>query len=177
MSPLWSLVFVILGGFVSAGTAYFLEKVRRRHQRRDKLDDARREALERTLAWIDPMERALVGAEAEIYGLLNGAHDEHEFRKRYPDLISDLKALDLSPHHRLVLDTDPYDSGYRISKALEELKYEALDQWEKTRYPVHAPSLNVTEARYGATLRVRQLREQVQELRQQLSAQYRKTCE
>lgn len=44
MSPWWSLVGVVLRGFVAAGRAFLLEELRRRHQRRDKRDDIKREA-------------------------------------------------------------------------------------------------------------------------------------
>lgn len=78
---LWwsSLIAVVVGGLISAGTNFFLEQVRSRRSRLDKRNDAKRDALRRALAWIDPMERALNGAETEVYGLLNGATTEEEF--------------------------------------------------------------------------------------------------
>lgn len=81
------------------------------------------------------MKSALNTAEITIYALLNGAYDDHEFHNRYPNLISGLNGLDLSAHHRLVLDADPYAGGYQIINAIENLKREALDLWEKNEVP------------------------------------------
>lgn len=121
------------------------------------------------------MQSALNGAEVEIYGLLSGRFDDHEFRKRYPDLTSDLAKLDLALDQRLVLDTDPYPPGNRILLDLRNLKHEAIGWWEKTRYPEDRPSLSVIDANYECSMRVKQLRQQVEALRQALAQEHRKT--
>jgi hypothetical protein len=137
MTAWWSLIGVVAGGFIAAGTAFLLEEVRRRHQRRDKRDDIKREALRRALAWIDPMEKALTAAEVEIYALLHGRIDEEEFRQRYPN----------------------------------------LDRWEKTRYPQPSPTLSIVDASYQCSLTIEGIRQRIDELRQQLSKEYRATLD
>jgi hypothetical protein len=178
MVPWWSsLVGVILGGLLGGWIGYLLERLRRRQRRLDKLDDARREALRCALAWIDPMEAALISAEVEIYALLNGTHDVEEFKKRYPDLASELTKVDLSGDQRLVLAADPYPPGNAIRRAVESLKYEAIQWWSKTNFPIGTSSLSVVDARYKCTVRVKQLRQQIEALRQRLAEDYRKTYE
>jgi len=178
MNPWWSsIVGVVVGGVLAAGTAYFLEELRRRHQRRDKRDDERREALRKALAWIDPMEKALTAAEVEIYALLRGTVDEQQFRQGYPNLISALATLDLSLDQRLVLDDDPYPFGNGIRQAIEDLRQMALDRWEKTRYPQPSPALSIVDASYECSLIVEGIRQRVDELRQQLSKEYRATLD
>ena len=152
-----------------------LEQRRWRQQRQDKLDEARRPALERALAWLDPMDEALNTAETEMYMLLNGDQDDQQFRARYPNLLSELRRLDLSPEQRLLLTTDPYPMGNRIRAAIEHLKHEAVDLWGKTRYPIHSPSMSVVDARLEGTARVLALRKEVDALRQALSDDHRKT--
>ncbi|MGI9068570.1 MAG: hypothetical protein ACR2HX_19480 [Pyrinomonadaceae bacterium] len=129
------------------------------------------------LAWIDPMENALNAAEIEVYGLLNGAHDDYQFRARYPDLISTLKQFDLSPDKRLILDGDPYPVGHNIRLALEKLKNDAIDWHGQTEFPVDSPVMTVVDARYACTTRVKEIREIVEGLRRILSEQYKKTYE
>jgi len=177
MGPWWSLVGVVIGGFIAAGTAFLLEELRRRHQRRDKRDDIRREALRRALAWIDPMEKALTAAEVEIYALLHGTINEQKFRQRYPNLISELAELDLSLDQRLVLDEDPYPFGNGIRQAVEDLKQLAIDRLEKTRYPQPSPTLSIVDASYECSLTIEGIRQRIDELRQQLSKEYRATLD
>ncbi len=150
MSTWWSLVGVVVGGFIAAGTAFLLEELRRRHQRRDKRDDIKREALRRALAWIDPMEKTLTAAEVEIYALLHNRNDEQEFRQRFPNLISELAELDLSLDQRLVLDDDPYPFGNGIRQSVEDLKQMAIDRAEKTKYPLPSPALSILMRRTSA---------------------------
>lgn len=178
MSPWWSsVVGVVVGGLLTAGTAYLLEQLRRRHLRRDKRDDARREALRRALAWIDPMVRALTTAEIEIYALLHGTIDEQRFCQRYPNLISELAEFDLSLDQRLVLDDDPYTLGNGIRQAVEDLKQQALNRWEKTQYPQGSPTLSTVDASYECSLVIEGIRQRVDALRQQLSKEYRATLD
>jgi hypothetical protein len=166
-----------MGGLLSAGTAYSLERVRRRNQRRDKLDDARREALARALAWIDPMEKAINGAEIEIYALLHSRKNDDEFRQAFPNLLSDLARLDLSLQHRLVLDFDPYPLGNDIRQAFEELKQHSLSRWEKTQYPQDSPVLSISDASYECSLAIEGIRERIDALRRQLAKEYKNTYE
>ena len=121
------------------------------------------------------MERALNSGEIEVYGLLNGATTEQEFRSRFPDLVSELKQFDLSPDQRLVLDIDPYPQGNQVRQALERVKYDANDNWGKTRLPKHSPSLSLVDARYQCSQTVEILRQQVDALRRQLAEEYKKT--
>ena len=177
MSPWWSLVGVVIGGFIATGTAFLLEEFRRHHQRREKRDDIKREALRRALAWIDPMEKALTAAEVEIYALLHGRIDEELFRQRYPNLISELAEFDLSLDQRLILDDDPYPLGNGIRQAVEDLKQLAIDRWEQTRYPEGSPMLSVIDASYECSNTVEGIRDRIDELRQQLAKEYRATLD
>jgi hypothetical protein len=177
MSPWLSLVGVVIGGFIAAGTAFLLEEFRRRHQRREKRDDIKREALRRALAWIDPMEKALTAAEVETYALLQSKIDEQEFRQRYPNLVSELAEFDLSLDQRLILDDDPYPLGNGIRKAVEDLRQLAIERWEQTRYPKSSPTLSVVDASYECSMTVEAIRERIDELRQQLAKQYRATLD
>jgi hypothetical protein len=176
MTAWWvPLISLVAGSLLSTATSYFLDRVRRRQQRRDKLDEAKRAALAQALAWIDPMERVLTAAEIEIYGVLNGARDDDEFRKHFPNLLVDLKKYDLSMDQRLVLEGDPYPIGNHICKAVEDLKHQAIDWWSTTTYKEGGASQGAIEARYATTQRVKELRQQVDSLRRQLADEYRKT--
>jgi hypothetical protein len=123
------------------------------------------------------MEGAINTAESEIYALLNGRQNEQEFRRRYPNLVSDLTSLDLSLDQRLVLASDPYLLGMAILRAVKDLKQEGLEWRGKTRYPEGKPSMSVMAANDQCAMRVKQLKQQVEALRRRLGEEYRKTYE
>ncbi|HBB89498.1 MAG TPA: hypothetical protein DC047_17985 [Blastocatellia bacterium] len=123
------------------------------------------------------MERALTAAEIEIYALLHGTIDEQQFRQRYPNLVSDLAEFELSLDQRLVLEEDPYPLGNGIRQAVEDLKQQALNRWEKTQYPQGSPALSIVDASYECSLVIEGIRQRVDTLRQQLSTEYRTTLD
>ena len=82
---------------------------------------------------------------------------------------------DLPAYQRLglLLPTDSYKLGQEINRGLENLKYKALDLWEKTLYPIDA--LSRTDAREECTKHVLALRTQIDALRATLERAYEKT--
>lgn len=161
MTPWWgSLLFVIVGAFLSASTAYVLQRARTRQERRDKRNDERREALASALAWIEPLDQALMGAELEIYQLLSGEHSPDEFHAKYDGyLLPSISHLELSADMRLVLDTDPYPllSGIRLKIA--RLRFDSFEVWHDTRRARgESRPLSIEEAREKCTIRVQELR-------------------
>lgn len=183
MTPWWSpFVGVIIGGLLSWWVAYFVERQRRLQSRRDKLDEARRAAIEAAFTWLDPMYSALMLAESEAYVLLNpGDEDEKEqrFRRDYPKLLKTLVKLDLPPHKRsgLLLPQNTYVNGQRIRKAVDDLKYQALDLWGQTQYPIGAPALSIADAREKCSESALEIKALIDSLRASLEQAYQKTYE
>jgi predicted component of type VI protein secretion system len=183
MTPWWSsLVGVVIGGLLSWCGAYFVERKRRIHSREDKLHEARREAIVAASAWLDPMYSALMLAESETFVLLNpGDEDEKEqrFLQSYPNLLNTLVRLDLPPHKRsdLLLPENTYLAGQRIRKALEDLKYQAIDLWGQTLYPIHAPAISRSDARVKCSESALIIKAQIDSLRASLEQAYRATYE
>jgi hypothetical protein len=177
-SWLGSLALLVIGAFVGV----LVERLRWKRSRRDKLDEAKQRAIVAALAWLDPMYSALISAESQMYALLKdegqvGGISDEQFRETYPDLLRALVKLDLSPEHRLLVPSGTYEQGHRIQRAFDELQYETLDLWEKTRYPLHSPVLNAVDARLQSTERISALRKQVDDLRKRLETAYQKTYE
>jgi hypothetical protein len=171
-----SLALLVIGAVVGM----LVERHRWKRSRRDKLDEAKQRAIVAALAWIDPMYSALMSAESQMYALLKdegqiGGISDQEFRQTYPDLLRALVKLDLSPEHRLLVPSDTYERGNRIQHAFDQLKYETLDLWEKTRYPLHSPVLNTVDARLQSSQRISALRKHVDDLRKDLESAYQKT--
>jgi len=183
MAPWWSpYIGVIIGGLLSWWVAYFVERQKRRQSRRDELDKARREAIEGAFAWLDPMISAVMLAESEVYVLLNpGDPDEQEerFRRNYPNLLTSLVALDLPPHKRsgLLLPQNTYATGQHIRQALDDLRYQALDLWAQTQYPIHAPALSRAKARERCSESALAIKAQIDSLRAALEQAYEATYE
>ena len=103
--------------------------------------------------------------------------EDDTFRERYPDLIPTLSKLDLSPENRLLVPSGTYERGFRIARTLDDLKQEALQLWEQTKYPMHAPSLSSVDARLRCTEMVGALRKEVDALREGLERAYQRTYE
>jgi hypothetical protein len=121
------LLGVVVGGFVTFLVSHNIEHQRWQQQKRDKRAEDKREAIAGALAWLDPMDRALIRAEGKVFALLHGNENEEHFRATFSYLLSELKKLDIPAEHRLLLPGDPYLDGNRIINSFENLKHEAID--------------------------------------------------
>ncbi|SRR6266851_1483059 len=174
-SWLTSLLSLIVAALLGGLATHFFERQRWQRSRQDKFDEARRQAIEAALTWLDPITSAVGGAESCAFQLLSGTKDEQQFRQSYPRLLTQLAKLDIPPHQRLLLPSGTYEAGILIERALDNFKSDALTLWEKTRYPMNAPSLNVSDARGQCQEKILVLREQVHSMRLRLAVEYRRT--
>ena len=176
MAPWWAaLIGVIIGGALSGFTAYFVELQRWRRTRRDKLDEAKKEAIEAAFAWLEPMYKAVRTAEGQAFRLLNPGGDDDGFRRDYPDLLSTLAKLDIPIQKRLLLPEATYHAGNEIVRNVEAFQYEALDLWERTKF--YDPPLDDVDARQKCAERALAMRKQIEELQRTLEKAYQSTFE
>src|SRR5688500_6850587 len=109
---LGSLALVVIGTLIGM----IVERLRWKRSRRDKLDEARRQAIVAALAWSDPMYSALMTAESQMFALLRdfgkAELEDEAFRERYPDLIPTLSKLDLTLENRLLVPSGTYERGF-----------------------------------------------------------------
>ncbi len=81
-----------------------------------------------------------------------------------------------SADRRLVLDGDPYPLLSGIRHNIARLKFDSFEVWHDTRRSKgEARALSIEEAREKCTIRVQELRREVEALRRRLFEDYRKT--
>ena len=116
LEKLWPLLAplmgVIIGGLITYFVTTSVERQKWSQQKRDKLDDARRQAIVAALGWLEPIDSAMGKAEMHVYKLLHGNEDEEEFRRSYPDLLSVLAKLDVTPEQYFLLPDHLYPMGH-----------------------------------------------------------------
>jgi hypothetical protein len=108
------LLGAIVGGLISIVATQMLELRRRRHERREKLDSLRREALAGALEWVEPMRQAHTRASSLVVVALHGNVDDERLFTDWPYLLGDLVKKDLPGNQRAVLPDDVYARGHRI---------------------------------------------------------------
>jgi len=116
------LLGAIVGGLISIVATQMLEHRRRRHERREKLDALRREALSGALEWVEPMRQAHARASSLVVAALHGNVDDERLLTDWPYLLGDLVKKDLSGSQRAVLPDDAYARGHRIVRELDSLR-------------------------------------------------------
>ena len=116
------LISVVIGGLITYLTTHAMENRKWQHQRRDKMQEQRREAISRVLDdWIDPIHSALTEASLLASGYIRKTISEDVFRKKWPDLLSELAKRDLPRTLIVLLPTDAYELSHQITSKLEEL--------------------------------------------------------
>ena len=119
---IFPLIGVMVGGAVTYVVTTASERVRRQHEKADRLVDAKRQGLIFALRWLDPMESAATTAGLMATSGLRGEFDHTEFMKKWPYLLGDLEEHDIPIELRVLLPNSLYHKGHRIVRAMEELK-------------------------------------------------------
>jgi hypothetical protein len=123
------------------------------------------------------MQSAVMQAESATFQLINQNIDDHEFRQKYPNILSVLAKLDVSPEHELLLPPDVYPTGNQIIRDFEKLKYNAIELRGKSEYPLHSPEITVIDARLKCAEEAKNLRGKIEAFHERLSTVYRQTFE
>jgi hypothetical protein len=122
LAGLLSLLGVVVGGLITFLTGQVQERRRHRHERREKLDALRREALSAALEWIEPMREAHIQASSLISAALHGgyADGEENILSKWPSLLDALAEQDLPGHQRAVLPRGLEASAWRRTQTSEQ---------------------------------------------------------
>lgn len=121
-----SLAGVLVGGLVTYLATRTIETQRWGQEKKNRLATAKREAIGRALAWLDPMDRALTSANLMVSSLLQFTLEYEEFYLRFPHLIADLAKMDLPADLRLLLPPRVYAEGHQIVRAFDEVHTQAI---------------------------------------------------
>jgi hypothetical protein len=116
------LVSVVIGGLITYLTTRAIENRKWEQQKKDKLQEQRREAIGLALEWIAPIESAVTRASLLTSSFIKKTISEDEFRSRWPDLISVLARKDIPVRLSVLLPPNTYERGIQITMQLEELQ-------------------------------------------------------
>lgn len=117
-----TLLAVIVGGLLTSTTTFFIERQKWKRERRNKLDELRRDAVAAALKWISPMRSAEYTASALVMAALQGDFEHERFMVDYPNLVVELAKSDLTGVQRASLPPDFYARGHEIIRDLEKLR-------------------------------------------------------
>lgn len=182
MDHLWTLLGIVLSSVLGFLVGTVIERQKWRNQRREKLDEAKRQAIVAAMAWVDPIEALLIQAESKVFSLLQGRIDEHDFLVSFPDVLTQLASMDLSPEQRTLLPKDIYYSGHKIHRGLESIKVDALHAASRMRLENesgellnHSQTVAWANDLQHAANQLSSLRTEAATFRNRLSDEYRKT--
>ena len=120
---LGTLLAVIVGGLLTSITTFIIERQKWKRERKNKLDELKREACGAALEWIGPMRNAEFIASSLVMNALQGEFEHEGFLSDYPYLAGELEKSDLSGVQRASLPHDFYSRGHRIVRDLDKLRY------------------------------------------------------
>ncbi|AZT83278.1 hypothetical protein EHN06_06790 [Marinobacter sp. NP-4(2019)] len=120
---LGTLLAVIVGGLLTSITTFFIERQKWKRERRNKLDELRRDAVAAALEWISPMRSAEYAASSIVMAALQGDFEHERFMNDYPNLVLELAKSDLTGVQRASLPSDFYARGHEIIRDLEKLRF------------------------------------------------------
>jgi hypothetical protein len=117
------LISVVIGGLITYLTTRALESRKWKQEKKDKLQEKRREALALALEWLAPIEAAWIRASSVASAFIRGDISEEEFRKRWPDLLSELVKRDLPASLNVLLPPEAHKRGLLILRQLDDLRH------------------------------------------------------
>jgi len=118
------LVGTLIGGLITYLATIAVENRKWRREKKDKLQEQKREAFACALEWITPIDIALNRASMLISSYQWQRIDKNKFLRDFPDLISSLPP-DLPAHLRIFLE-DAYPKSLEIVRGFDDLKFTAL---------------------------------------------------
>ncbi len=119
---LGTLLAVIVGGLLTSMTTFVIERQKWKRERRNKLDELRRDAVAAALEWISPMRTAEYAASSLVMAAIQGDFEHERFMVDYPNLVLELAKSDLTGVQRASLPSDFYARGHEIIRDLEKLR-------------------------------------------------------
>jgi hypothetical protein len=115
------LLGTLIGGLITYLATRAVEKRKWEQEKRDRLQEHRREAIGLALEWIAPIHSALTQASLCTRSYLLGIIDVTKFMHDWPKLLSALASKDLPARMQVHLPSDAYARGQRIIIGLDRL--------------------------------------------------------
>jgi len=155
------LLGTVVGGLIASMTAMCLENRKWKREKQGRLREQERQALSYALAWLTPIEVAVIRATGTASALQRLVIDEEEFRREYPNLLS-LLPNDPPAHLQVLLPDNFYPRVCEIRRIVDE--------------ELHARALKPRNQQECFKLAMR-LYSEIDLLRKELHARYLKTFE
>jgi hypothetical protein len=165
-----TLLAVIVGGLLTFLTTSVIERQRWKRERRDKLDEIRRDAYAAALEWIDPMRNAELKASSMVMAALQGELDHERFMNEYPYLVGDLAKSDLTGSQRASLPVDFYSCGHKIIRDLDKLRYLGVKYGQEVQV-----GRTIPEGYEECMAKMNEISNDIEHLERELKAAFHKT--
>lgn len=116
------LLGTLIGGLITYFSTRAVENRKWEQQKRDRLQEQRREASAIALEWLDPIRNALTKASLISSASLYERRSAEELRKSWPDLLTALSRMDPPTKLQVLLPASTYERGLQIIHGLDELR-------------------------------------------------------
>lgn len=119
---LFPLIGTIIGGFISYFSIRAVENLRWAQQNANKYQEERREAIAKTLDWLDPYRDAITKAQSLTGDLLMRRVDEEQYILQWPKILFNPAINDPPKRMRILLPEDIYPRFFAIMNDLETVR-------------------------------------------------------
>ncbi len=116
------LLGAVIGGLIAYLTTRAIENRKWEQQKKDKLQEQRREAIALALEWLEPIDNAVMHA-----GMLTSAFQcknisRDDFLRQWPDLLTTLASKAMPTRLRVLLTPELSQVGLQICRKLDDLR-------------------------------------------------------
>lgn len=136
------LTSVVVGGVITYLTTRTLEYQKWNQQKKEKLQEQRREALGHALEWIAPIEIAMSDSNILASAFIEKNISEDDFRTQWPNLVSELAKKVIPARFSVLLPSSSYKLSLQIIRQLRELYINSLHSQGVTTWEKLAPIYN-----------------------------------
>jgi len=121
-----TLVSVITGGLITYLTTRSMENKKWEQQKKDKLQEQRREAIGLALEWLAPIDEALMRGSAAARAFMHKSIDRDTLVKGWPELSITLARKDIPARLQVLLSPSTYRLISEIIEQLANLQFTSL---------------------------------------------------
>ena len=130
LNVVFPLIGTLIGAFITYLTTTAVENRKWQREKKDKLQEQKRDAFADALEWITPTNNALISACGLVFAYLRHDINEDQFLGDFPDLLRSLP-IDPPAHLQIFLG-DAYPQSMEIVRGLRDLRVMALRRREIT---------------------------------------------
>ena len=116
-----TLISVSLGAVLAFLSSYLTENRRWKREQKKELSQDKRKAISQSLRWVDPMKNASIKIKAASIAFVNGRISHEELFERWPNLLNQLKDIDVRHDLATLLPKETFRKSPKITILINKI--------------------------------------------------------